>query len=453
MYFEWLKSFKNIKEYPKPISLKVRKGFIPSSIYGTYYKNGPGRFDEYGTKVIHPFDGDGYISAFRFENGTVSYQSRLVQTKHRIHEQLRQKRLYSGAFGTPPSYTWLKNTANTNVIYWGKYIIAFQESGIPYILDPVTLDTIDTLPNFKSGIPYQNGNSLIDTILKNTGLVGQSVCAHPKIIDDRLILYTLGYNNKETCITFYEIDDCFNIACQNDYVIPGFLYIHDFVVSETHYLFFKHPIHFDITKMKDGMVNCITLKKDGSTLLYAFPRPMLKLSRPVVVETLPGFITHHAGVKTLAPLSFQYSIYSILYPNGFRFDKMMTQQHGLLYQTQWNVMTGDLHQVRLSNKPMEFPCMDRYGDIYGILANRLMKYSNMTGKIDVWMTGAYTFLGEPMLLNDDYLICTCYDSKKDSSVLLIWDIHEFMVGPIVEIELPEAVPVGLHGFWHKEISL
>jgi all-trans-8'-apo-beta-carotenal 15,15'-oxygenase len=450
MYFEWLKSFKNIQEYPKPIPLNVRKGHIPQSIRGTYYKNGPGRFEEYGTRVIHPFDGDGYISAFRFENGSVSYQSRLVQTHHRIHEQQRQKRLYSGVFGTPPSYTWLKNTANTNVVCWGKHLIAFQESGIPYILDPVTLETLDTLPNFHSGIPYQNGNSWVDTLLKNTGLVGQSVCAHPKIMEDRMILYTLGYNNKETCITFFELDKDFKIMSQNDFVIPGFLYIHDFVVSQTHYLFFKHSIHFDYTKMKDGVVNCINQDKRSPTLLYALPRPVLKLSRPVVVETLPGFITHHAGVSTPMPLSFKYSIYSILYPNGFRFDKMMTQQHGLLYKTEWDVLNGDLFQKRLTNKPMEFPCMDEYGNIYGILANRLMKYSP-NGQMDTWNTGSYSFLGEPMLLNDDYIICTCYDSKKDSSTLLIWDIHEFMVGPVVEIDLPEAVPVGLHGFWHKDI--
>lgn len=453
MYFEWLKSFKNIKEYPTPVPLKVRKGHIPHSIHGTHYKNGPGRFDEYGSRVAHPFDGDGYISAFRFENGSVSYQSRLIQTSHRTEEQKHQKRLYSGAFGTPPNYKWLKNTANTNVVYWGKHLLAFQESGIPYIINPATLETLDTLPNFRSGIPYQSTHSLLNTLLKHTGLVGQSVCAHPKIVEDRLILYTLGYNNQGTCITFYELDDTLNIASQNEFYVPGFLYIHDFVVSPTHYLFFKHPIHFDYSKVKEGLVNCITLNKSGSTMLYAFPRPVLKLARPVFVETLPGFITHHAGLTTLAPLSFQYSIYSILYPNGFRFDKMMTQQHGLLYQTYWNIMTGDVVQQRLSNKPMEFPCMDSYGNIYGVLANRLMKYNSSNDKVDVWNTGAYSFLGEPILINEDYLICSCYDSKSDTSTLLIWDIHEFMIGPIAEIELPEAVPNGLHGFWNKEIHL
>jgi all-trans-8'-apo-beta-carotenal 15,15'-oxygenase len=34
-----------------------------------------------------------------------------------------------------------KNPANTNVYYWGGKLIAAWESGLPYLLDPATLET------------------------------------------------------------------------------------------------------------------------------------------------------------------------------------------------------------------------------------------------------------------------------------------------------------------------
>ena len=77
-------------------------------------------------------------------------------------EQKEKKLIFKGMMGTKPPTTWgesisqwkedvgrgklpnqrFKNPANTNVYYWGGKLLACWESGLPYLLDPTTLDTV-----------------------------------------------------------------------------------------------------------------------------------------------------------------------------------------------------------------------------------------------------------------------------------------------------------------------
>ncbi|MEO1334542.1 MAG: carotenoid oxygenase family protein, partial [Myxococcota bacterium] len=49
--------------------LPVLEGRVPAALRGVLYRNGPGRLEVFGTQLTHPFDGDGMVSRFRFENG------------------------------------------------------------------------------------------------------------------------------------------------------------------------------------------------------------------------------------------------------------------------------------------------------------------------------------------------------------------------------------------------
>ena len=40
------------------------EGTIPREISGTFYRNGPGLLDVYGTPLVHPIDGDGMVLYF-----------------------------------------------------------------------------------------------------------------------------------------------------------------------------------------------------------------------------------------------------------------------------------------------------------------------------------------------------------------------------------------------------
>lgn len=51
---------RDVPELSQPIDLVV-EGAIPASVRGWYFRNGPGKFSVGGTRVAHPFDGDGAI--------------------------------------------------------------------------------------------------------------------------------------------------------------------------------------------------------------------------------------------------------------------------------------------------------------------------------------------------------------------------------------------------------
>ena len=112
---------------------------LPTDIEGTYFKNTAGNFEFGQDKVMHPFDADGMIIALQLQNGKAIFRNRMVGTKGYIKEKKAKKILLRG-FGTQKRGGILsnlfdvkiKNAANTNVVYWGKQLLALWEAGLPH---------------------------------------------------------------------------------------------------------------------------------------------------------------------------------------------------------------------------------------------------------------------------------------------------------------------------------
>lgn len=66
---DWSSAFRNVGVELSEVPLEPVRGTIPAGLKGTLFRNGPGRLERGGQWVHHPFDGDGMISAFRFEGG------------------------------------------------------------------------------------------------------------------------------------------------------------------------------------------------------------------------------------------------------------------------------------------------------------------------------------------------------------------------------------------------
>ena len=64
----------------RPAPARPLAGGMPRDLNGTLYRNGPGRFDVYGERLSHWFDGDGKIAKIDIRDGVVNYQSRFVAT-------------------------------------------------------------------------------------------------------------------------------------------------------------------------------------------------------------------------------------------------------------------------------------------------------------------------------------------------------------------------------------
>lgn len=63
---DWVQPYRqDVPEIGTPVELVVN-GTLPMSICGSYFRNGPGKFSVGGTRVAHPFDGDGVICKLHF---------------------------------------------------------------------------------------------------------------------------------------------------------------------------------------------------------------------------------------------------------------------------------------------------------------------------------------------------------------------------------------------------
>jgi carotenoid cleavage dioxygenase len=119
-------------------------GEIPESISGTWYRIliDPHFCPKEGTPFV---DGDGHVCAFRIQDGKISMKIKYVHTERWLLERKAGRRLfglYRNPYDNHPCVRFANDsTGNTNIIYWGGNLLALAERGLPYALDPDTLET------------------------------------------------------------------------------------------------------------------------------------------------------------------------------------------------------------------------------------------------------------------------------------------------------------------------
>jgi all-trans-8'-apo-beta-carotenal 15,15'-oxygenase len=126
----------------------IVEGTLPAGLNGAFYRNGPAMFSRQTERKGAIADGDGMIRMYRFNGGKVSYRSRFVQTEKFKEEQAAGKFIYgTWTSRTPPSGKRTQGSANqagvTTVLRNGK-LYAHDEVNPPWVLDPITLESIAT---------------------------------------------------------------------------------------------------------------------------------------------------------------------------------------------------------------------------------------------------------------------------------------------------------------------
>ena len=222
------------------------EGNIPLEIQGKFYRNGPGLLDVYGTPLVHPIDGDGMVCSVSMEHGKAVFKSKFVKTDEYKAEKTMKKSLYRGMMGTnppddwadtlqeylhvsePPSNAKFKNPSNTNVYYWGGKLLSCWESGLPYCLDPVTLDTI--------------GKDTLGGVLDKANCLA----AHFRIDSkqDLLVTFSLRLSLRGApSLYIHEFDRAWNLVRQQVVKIEQYYYAHDFLLTENYYIFHHTPFY------------------------------------------------------------------------------------------------------------------------------------------------------------------------------------------------------------------
>ena len=89
---DWSSAYKNVEKELTNEPLNTIKGANIDELNGTLFRNGPGILERGGQWVHHPFDGDGMITAIKFDNGKPSLTNKFVRTKGFLEEKTRRGR-------------------------------------------------------------------------------------------------------------------------------------------------------------------------------------------------------------------------------------------------------------------------------------------------------------------------------------------------------------------------
>ena len=256
------------------------EGTLPPGLRGTLYRNGPGLMEQFGRRYDHLFEGDGAVSAFRFEGGEALAASRVVQSRGLVEERAAGRHLGSFAARWPTRIRrfhtgGFKNTANTNVVSWQGGLYALMEGAKPTRLDPDTLDTLGET---------------------DLGVIPGTFSAHPHRVPSRNASYNFGLGyGKQTTLDLFELPDAGPARLMARLPLDKPVMLHDFAATPTHLVFFVSPLQLVLWRMLLALgpfQDCYRWAPEAGTEIIAVPidRP----DEPVRFRTDP-FLQFHFG--------------------------------------------------------------------------------------------------------------------------------------------------------------
>ena len=218
------------------------EGAVPGFLRGTYYLNGPARFERNGLRYGHWLDGDGMVCALRFAEDGVSLTSRFVRGGKWRAEEEAGSALFR-AFGTAfpgdrlsRGGVTLESPLNVSVYPYGGTLLALGEQGLPWELDPETLETRGE---------YTFGGRL--------GPVAP-FAAHPKIDPETGELFNFGVSFAAGApqLQLYRFGPDGALVYRRRLPLPGPCSVHDFALSRRHAVFHLSPYHLDMEALTRG---------------------------------------------------------------------------------------------------------------------------------------------------------------------------------------------------------
>ncbi|KXJ88074.1 carotenoid oxygenase [Microdochium bolleyi] len=451
-------------------------GTIPSAIDGTFYRvmTDPA-VPPHPNNV--PLDGDGNISAFRIRNGRVDMKMRYVETERYKLERKAGKALF-GLYRNPYTHhpcvrAAVDSTANTNVVYWADHFLALKEGGLPYAVDPDTLETLSYDP-FRGQVK------------------AKTFTAHPKVdpYTDELVVY--GYEAKglgTTDIVLYSLDRGGNKHNEQWIQSPWTAPIHDCVITTNWIVLVLWPFEADVDRMKAGKHHWAWSYDRPATFVVVPRRPA---STPPVPGWSPGeYRTYswnnamliHTGGAWETEDGKLYLETSRVHDNAFPFfppvDGRMPEPDAKADYVRWEI---DLSKPTGSSVPdpfvmldipSEFPRTDErfltrknetvflnvhihqngaQSIFHGL--NGLAMHNTTSGETSWFYAGEDSLVQEPIFIprspdaseGDGWVIAMIERQRAHRNDLVVVDTKEF-AKPIAFIQLPMHVKAQVHGNW------
>lgn len=449
------------------------EGRIPAELDGTFYSVGPDQAFPPKMGDANPFNGDGFIRAFRIKDGHCDLQLRYVLTERLKAERAARRGLfgdYRNAFTDDPSVKGVNRAvANTNVVPHNGMILALKEDQPPYALDPFTLETREQ---------FTWGGQMEAT----------TFTAHPKIDFATGDFYGYAYAARGEAtddIAIYSFDrkgnKTWEVWFKSTY--PGM--IHECAISENYIILPLMPQVMSLERIKKGGILFqweptydqvyIVCPKGGEAKDVRFfhaPNAMpghvvnafddsgkLYLDLPVALDNVFWFFPDKDG-KFPPPGSFGTEV------TRWCFD--MNDRNSKAVPHVMSTLAAEFPHCddRYVGKPYKYGFMqasdhtkpynpDRAGPIMGFFFNTFLTMDMSTGKADSWFCGDTSSTQEPVFApkspgaaeGEGYVMGVVNRRAEHRSDLVILDAMHMADGPIATIKLPVRLKYGIHGNW------
>lgn len=428
------------------------RGRLPADLQGSFYRNGPGRFELGGERYHHWFDGDGFAQRWTIADGRVRHQGRFVETRRFLDETEAGQFLYP-SFGTWVARRGFRdndslNAANTNLLPFNGRVYALWEGGSAIEVDPETLSTlgVKTWREDLRAMPFS---------------------AHPKL-DPQGGMWNFGALLGSDRLAIYQIGADGQVLRTALVTVPGQAMVHDFVVSAKHVIFLIPP--YDL-KPGNGM-------SFAGRHAWAGTGPQARPLRVVVVakeslavrqvfELPPRMVFHFGNAwEDGACTRFDVVLHDgdvLAELGGLMAGERQSRSRSEAMQVCLDYASGRAHASRLFGA-CEFPRVAPHvagrrhrslvllGGESGLLSSVNLVDTD-SGKVDGYRFGPGWQVEEHVLVprrnaldeTDAYLVGVVQDLRKGVGVLSVFDAARVSAGPLALARLPYRTPHCFHG--------
>ncbi len=452
------------------------EGVLPPGLTGTLYRNGPGLFEREGFRKRTVLDGDGMIRAVSFQGGVARFRNRFVRTAKFTKEEARGRFLYP-TWTTPapslldniPGMPALSQAGVTPVLKQGR-LLAFDEMGKPYELDPMTLETRGELEVCDSARPAHPRSYKAHT--KTDGATGVWVLAG-----------TSGGRNPDFQMLLKDRNGRQLVHLSVPNPSSHYLYNHDFFWAGRYAVFHLHPAVLSPLPMLLGartFADSLSWKPElGGQLLIIDTVGGAALTVEVPAVWMWHSVNAYQSGTCIVADFVGYDAPDHFFGPGAAFRTVMQGLEaapcspGQLRRFIIDVPGKTARLETVASGHFEFPSINpgrvghrhRYAFVAsGDIANGW--FHDGVARIDVesgvrqeFRFGPAHYVGEPVFAADEtlapgrdperagWLLCEVLDGASKTSFIAVFDAASINDGPVARLRLNHHLPFSFHGWW------
>lgn len=436
------------------------EGEVPGGLRGTYYLNGPGRFQRGDLRYGHWLDGDGMITALRFGPEGARLTCRYVRGDKWRAEEEAGRPLFR-AFGTAfdgdrlrRGGIGLESPVNVSVFPYRGTLLAFGEQGLPWELDP---DTLETRGEYRFG-----------------GDLGPLApfAAHAKIdpASGELFNFGVSFAAGAPQLHVYRFGGDGRLMWRRRLPLPWPCSIHDFALSREHAAFYLSPYLLDMEALVvKGRPVMDALRWEpglGSQLLVVSRETGEEVARVPVGQrySLHSINAFEVGEDKLAvdvleldrPVYDQYKVPDLFpsvaegRPVRLTVDlraATLVDRREIDYRFAPDFAAIDPERAGLSCDDIWMLGISATGRPGRKFFDQLAHVRWDSGSVDVWQSPPGVYLaGEPAFAGGHILV-PLFDAERGESSFAVLDAFRIAEGPRAVLRAGCILPLSFHGLF------